>query len=72
MNTGSGVRESRVLRKSVGGTLGADVSSQDCASMKKREAAENFRAFLSILREWVDEERKERARRVVESASSEE
>lgn len=40
--------------------------------MKKREAAENFRAFLSILREWVDEERKERARRVVESASSEE
>lgn len=40
--------------------------------MKKREAAENFRVFVSILREWVDEERKERARRVVESASSEE
>lgn len=39
---------------------------------ESREAVENFRAFLSILREWVDEERKERARRVVESASSEE
>lgn len=74
MNTGSGIRESRVLRKSVGGTLGADASSQDCASVKNatesscavfdiqngeewREAVENFRASLSILREWDERDR---------------
>jgi len=38
---------------------------------ERAEAARNFRELITILREWDDEERMERARRVVESASSE-
>lgn len=37
----------------------------------RAEAARNFRELITILREWDDEERMERARRVVESVSSE-
>ena len=36
------------------------------------DAAENLRAFLRILREWEADSRSERARKLVESAATEE
>jgi len=38
---------------------------------ERAEAAKSFRELIAILRKWDDEERMERARRVVEAASSE-
>ncbi len=39
---------------------------------KRSEAAKNFAEFIAILRKWDSIERLERAKRMLESASSEE
>lgn len=49
-----------------------DEAVANWSPQQRAEAARNLMAYISILREWDSDERMSRARRMLESASSEE